>query len=87
MASKERQLKKIENGKTNVRAKQLRKLMLAWGFACREKVDGYIFTHEALKTRKIVNIAKPHSSGDKVHVCYVDECLDAIDMLPSEEKE
>jgi hypothetical protein len=88
MPSKEKLLKKIENGKSNVRAKDLRKLMLAWGFSCREKDDGYVFKHEVLKTRKMpVNIAKPHSGGDKVLVCYVDECLDAIEMLNSEEKE
>jgi hypothetical protein len=86
LASKEKQLKKVENGKDNIRAKQLRKLMLAWGFTCREKDDGYTFKHEALKTRKIVNVAIPHRSGDKVLVCYVDECLDAIDMVSSEEK-
>lgn len=87
MASKEKQLKKIVDGKDNVRAKQLRKLMLAWGFTCREKDDGYVFKHELLRAKKIVNVAKPHKSGDKVLVCYVDECLDAIDMITTEENE
>lgn len=86
MASKEKQLKKIEDGKNNVRIKELLKLMAAWDFTSKEKVDGYMFKHESLKAEKIVNVAKPHSGGDKVLVCYVDECLEAIDMVRAKEK-
>lgn len=85
MASKDKLLRKIRNGKRNVRMRDLLNLMQAFDFAVVDKIDGYIFKHSLLKTDAMVNVAKPHRAGDKVLVVYVDQCLEAIELLQERE--
>lgn len=85
MSSKKKLLEKLRSRKKNIRCNELLSLMKAFGFTWREKTDGYIFKHELLQTTKLVNVAKPHRQGDKVLVCYIDECLEAIEMVEDKE--
>lgn len=79
MSSKEKLLIKIQNGPRNVRFNDLKKLMGDYGFSTEQSKDGLRFKHA--KLRLIINVPKPHGREKKVHKCYVDECLIAIEQL------
>lgn len=84
MPTKEKLLKKIENGPRNVRFDDLIKLMRAYGFSSTKSKDGFFVKHDKILRR--MNIPKPHGRENKVHKPYVDQCLVAISELQDIEK-
>ena len=82
MSDRERLLEEIAAGQRNVRFGELLKLMDHWGFDARTMQrggHGVVFQHRSYR-RIRVTIARP-KGGQKMKVCYVKDCMDAIDWV------
>jgi hypothetical protein len=89
MSRRQKLLKKIAEGRDNVRIEDLVTLMTDFGFAVRLGKRGghiYLFQHPLLVGRTIT-VANPHGQGKKVLRVYVDNCLNAIEGLDVKEVE
>jgi hypothetical protein len=77
-----RLLEEIASTRRNVRLQALARLMELWGFeqrTMRRGGHGAMFTHRVY-TQIIVTAARP-KAGQTVKVCYITECLRAIDRV------
>ena len=89
MSKKEKLLKKVQGAPNKVREKLLLSLMTAFGFYTRTKKTkhGLFFKHDKLKGRHLPHVAIPTSGNKDIKKPYIDECLDAIELLTSIEEE
>ena len=88
MSDRERLLEEVTAGPRNVRFALLVKLMRSWNFNDRimsKGGHGVVFQHRQY-IRIRVTSAHPHGS-QKVRLCYVKDCLDAIDWVKQMEGE
>lgn len=81
MADKYKLLKKIREGKKNVRATDLKRLMESFGFSCRRTKHKVIYSHPKISIRPSVVEHREKGQEKKIHECYVKNCLNAIDEL------
>lgn len=81
---KDKLLKKMQTGRSNVRMDELLKVMGLFGFTWKRTKHGYIFFHDQLKGLIMPHVPIPHGREGKVLSHYVDMCLLAIDALRKE---
>lgn len=74
-------LKKVQDGRSNVRIYELVKLMESYGFKWKRTKHGYMFIHDKLKNVTLPHVPIPHGRENKILRRYIDMCLLAIDAL------
>jgi len=89
MPDKYKLLEKIRQSRRNVRANDLRKLMIDFGFEPKKTKHTTLYIHTIQKDIRPVAVAEHKESGqeNKIFECYVKNCLKAIDELLLIEKE
>jgi hypothetical protein len=86
MSKQEKLLEKVKNGRSSTTIDDLLTLMGYYGFTWRTTGHGYFLKHEKLKNIILPHVSKPHGRENKVRKSYVDDCLNAIELLESLER-
>ncbi len=81
MPPDEKLLKKIRDGRSNVRIEDLARLMESYGFSVRRTTHGYLFSHHDLTGVTMPHVPISHGREKKVLRHYVGMCILGIDAL------
>jgi hypothetical protein len=81
MDKKTRLLEDVRAGKKNVSPRQLRRLMVFWGFSFRVAKHSVLYSHPKLKYPISVVEHREKSQEHKVLSRYVSKCIKAIDEI------
>ncbi len=71
----------MKDGPKSVTIDDLLTVMCGFGFSERRTSDSYYFYHERLVGKKLPRAAIPHGGERKVKKPYIDDCVEAIELL------